>query len=221
MRTFITLAATCLGVWFHPWAFAQSATQATDTVLSTRSLDVQPGDLGLNEAIRSGEAQRRAAKGNAAETPQPLTPQPAYARYPRYTGTIGDQAIHMRLAPKPDERDSVHGEYSFGNARAVQLVTGEFADGTFLMEESDDGTTVTGAWEGRVDARGVVRGQWTDAFNRQRILPFVLIPVSVAVVPPYAGAEAPSIAEPAPMPPIATPRAVTAPAPARSSIHGW
>lgn len=78
-----------------------------------------------------------------------LQPQPDYAKYPVYTGVIGDVPIRMRLGRKPGEIDSVHGEYVAGQQPGVRLVTGEYENGGFLMEESDDGTHVTGTWEGR------------------------------------------------------------------------
>jgi hypothetical protein len=91
------------------------------------------------------------------------------------------------------------------------------------MEESDDGTTVTGLWEGQIDARGVVRGEWTDAFDRQRVLPFVLVPISVAVIPPYvqdntSASNAGAIATPAP---IDVPRQPGTPGTTRSRAVGW
>ncbi|TMS58851.1 hypothetical protein MW7_009130 [Imbroritus primus] len=221
-----SLAAMALGCAICFAGAAAWAQPAGEQVLSTQDLTVTEGAFGLNDAIQAGEMRRRTAAGPQASAPQPLAPEPAYARYPQYKGTIGDVPIRMRLGPKPDERDSVHGEYHYGTSRAVQRVAGEYADGTFLMEESDDGTTVTGMWEGQIDARGVVRGQWTDAFDRRRILPFVLVPVTVTVIPPYrsddpAYSNAAPIAAPAPMPAPRAPALPATPGPARSSIIGW
>lgn len=197
---------------------AQSTPPANELVLSTQSPAATTGAFGINEAIQAGEARRRAAAGAQANVPQPLAPEPAYARYPHYRGTIGDVPIRMRLGPKPDERDSVHGEYYYSDSQAALRVAGEYDGGTFLMEESDDGTTVTGLWEGEIDAQGVVRGQWTDVFDRSRVLPFVLIPVSAAVIPPYRPkpADTPSTISPSTVPP-----APPTPGPAKSSVVGW
>lgn len=47
-----------------------------------------------------------------------LQPQPEYAKYPVYTGMLGEVPIHMRLGAKPGEIDSVHGEYVAGKGQA-------------------------------------------------------------------------------------------------------
>ncbi|MBB3014245.1 hypothetical protein FHX62_002918 [Cupriavidus alkaliphilus] len=163
--------------------------------------------LGLNQAIRDGEA-RRGASGAALSTgtARPLAPRPEYASLPVYVGKVGDQPVRMRLGPKPDERDSVRGEYS-GRGAGVRLLAGEWEDGAFLMEESDDGTRVSGNWEGTIDASGAVRGTWTDAFNPAIVLPFFIRPLGMLVIPPFD----------------MTPNSgVTyAPPPPKSSISGW
>lgn len=66
----------------------------------------------------------------------------------------------------------------------MRLLAGEYADGGFLMEESDDGTRVSGQWEGTIDAAGAVRGQWSDPAQPGRTLPFMIRPLSVLVIPP-------------------------------------
>lgn len=198
--------------------------------VSTGSTNVQPGDLGLNRAIADGDKRRaQARKGEnafSAQTPplRVLQPQPDYAKYPVYTGVIGDMPIRMRLGRKAGEIDSVHGEYVPGNAAGVRLVTGEYENGGFLMEESDDGTHVTGTWEGAIDGHGVVRGTWTDVAHDGHTLPFVLRPVAVVVIPPYDAAANSNAATPAtPMTPLvpAGPGQIAPPAgnPTRSSAH--
>ncbi len=182
---------------------------AGDTVLSTGPVVVggagQPDSLGINQAIRDGEAKRGTALSTG--TFKPLSPRAEYASLPVYVGKVGDKAVRLRLGPKPDERDSVRGEYTSGGAPGVRLLAGEWEDGTFLMEESDDGTRVSGNWEGTIDNAGVVRGNWTDAFNPAIILPFMIRPLGLLVIPPFD----------------MTPNSgVTyAPPPPKSSISGW
>ena len=213
-------------------ASAQTPSANNGYDVSTGGANVQPGDLGLNRAIADGDKRRaaRAAKadnGFSAQTDQPhvLQPQPDYAKYPVYTGVIGDLPIHMRLGRKTGEIDSVHGEYTAGKGPGVRLVTGEYENGGFLMEESDDGTNVTGTWEGAIDARGIVRGTWTDVAHGSGTLPFVLRPVAVVVIPPYDAAANSNAATPAtPLMPAAPGQVSPAPVlppvnPARSSAH--
>jgi hypothetical protein len=162
-----------------------AARAADGTAVSTgQATDEQGGGLGINDAIRAGEAKR----GNSLSTGSagPLSPRPEYAKYPVYTGTLGDKPVRLRVAPKTDTRDSLQGEYSIGDGKSVRLLSGEWEDGSFLMEESDDGTRVSGNWEGQIDQQGVVRGTWTDAFNPAIILPFVIRPLGGSlVIPPF------------------------------------
>jgi len=226
------LLALALATGVVATASAQTPSANNGYDVSTDSMNVQPGDLGLNRAIADGDKRRTAQAGNGfstqAEPPRVLQPQPDYANFPVYTGVIGDMPIRMRLGPKPSEIESVHGEYVAGNGPGVRLVTGEYENGGFLMEESDDGTHVTGTWEGAIDARGIVRGTWTDVAHDGRTLPFVLRPVAVLVIPPYDAASNSNAAVPAtpltPAMPAAPGQLAPAPMlppvnPARSSAH--
>lgn len=188
-------------------ALAGTVQAAPATELSTGPVNAAPTDgegLGINQAIRDGEARRGASLSPGA--PKPLAPRPEYASLPVYVGKVGDQPVRLRLGPKPDERDSVRGEYT-GRGAGVRLLAGEWEDGAFLMEESDDGTRVSGNWEGTIDASGAVRGTWTDAVNPANVLPFFIRPLGALVIPPFD----------------MTPNSgVTyAPPPPKSSISGW
>ncbi|MCL9845153.1 hypothetical protein [Ralstonia solanacearum] len=210
-------------------AAAQTPANASNGYdVSTGAISAPAADLGLNRAVADGERRRGTADNSvSAQTalPRVLQPQPEYAKYPVYTGTLGEVPIHMRLGTKPGEIDSVHGEYLAGKGPGVRLVTGEYENGGFLMEESDDGTHVTGTWEGAIDARGVVRGTWTDAAHDGRTLPFVLRPVAVVVIPPYdAAANSNAAVAATPMAPAAPGQVSPAPVlppvnPARSGAH--
>ncbi|MCY1289384.1 hypothetical protein D9M68_543610 [compost metagenome] len=188
-------------------ALAGAAQAAPATELSTGPVGAAAGGgegLGINQAIRDGEARRGNALSTAAA--RPLAPRPEYARLPVYVGKVGDQPVRLRLGPKPDERDSVRGEYS-GRGAGVRLLAGEWENGAFLMEESDDGTRVTGNWEGNIDASGAVRGTWTDAFNPAIVLPFFIRPLGVLVIPPFDMTPGSGV--------------TYAPPPPKSSISGW
>ncbi|MGY2489333.1 hypothetical protein [Cupriavidus sp. CP313] len=193
-------------------ALAGTAQAAPATELSTGPVNVAPGaapaggeGLGINQAIRDGEA-RRGGTSLSTGAPKPLAPRPEYASLPVYVGKVGDQPVRLRLGPKPDERDSVRGEYA-GRGAGVRLLAGEWEGGAFLMEESDDGTRVSGNWEGSIDASGAVRGSWTDAFNPAIVLPFFIRPLGVLVIPPFDMRPNSGV--------------TYAPPPPKSSISGW
>lgn len=94
-------------------------------------------------------------------------------------GSLGSEAIQMQLRPKPDN-EGVEGDYFvFGQGRKI-LLAGEFDKGGFWMEESANGTDVSGQWEG--ERRGnVLSGTWrgADASDER---PFILNVVKPAPV---------------------------------------
>ena len=163
--------------------FAARAADGT-AMAAGAAADGQGGTFGINEAIRAGEAKRGTSLSTGSAGP--LSPRAEYAKYPVYTGTLGDKPVRLRVAPKTDTRDSLQGEYSIGDGKSVRLLSGEWEDGSFLMEESDDGTRVSGNWEGQIDQQGAVRGTWTDAFNPAIVLPFFIRPLGgYLVIPPF------------------------------------
>ena len=175
-RPSIVAAATAV-VAFAALALPTPGSAADGTSLSS-------GSLGINDAIRDGEARR----GNALTTGPvgPLAPRPEYAKLPVYVGKVGDKSVRLRVGPKTDTRDSLQGEYSTSDGKGVRLLSGEWDNGSFLMEESDDGTRVSGNWDGRIDEHGAVRGTWTDAFNPAIVLPFAIRPLGgYLVIPPF------------------------------------
>ncbi|CAG2144737.1 hypothetical protein D3C87_1074140 [compost metagenome] len=143
------------------------------------------GSLGINEAIRAGEARRGTSLSSGPVGS--LAPRSEYAKFPVYVGNVGDKQVRLRVGPKTDTRDSLQGEYASGDGKGgVRLLSGEWNEGAFLMEESDDGTRVSGNWEGRIDQSGAVSGTWTDAFNPAIVLPFFIRPLGgYLVIPPF------------------------------------
>ena len=164
-----------------------------------------PGDLGLQSP---GTAE--AIETLALPPARPLTPNPAYARFPRYVGTLGDKQIEMKLGAKTDERTGVHGEYRFAGASTVILVAGDRDGDTLEIEESNDGTHITGNWVGKFAADGSVSGERMNADDSNPV-PFDLKPVgSGSGAAPAAGTVAPKTPQPAapslePAPPPAPP----------------
>jgi len=178
------LAATTLAGAALAAGGAELSTGTPGAGTAGDSAGSQSEGFGINQAIREGESKRGTQLSTGA-APKALAPRPEYASLPVYVGTLGDQPVRLRLGPKPDERDSVHGEYSVGRAGGVRLLAGEYENGAFLMEESNDGTHVTGNWEGTIDGAGVVHGNWTDPVNPAIVLPFMIRPLGVLVIPPF------------------------------------
>ena len=138
---------------------------------------------------------------------KPLSPNPEYARFPRYVGTLGGRQIEMKLGAKTDEPSGVHGEYRFAGSPSVILVAGDRDGDTLEIEESNDGTHITGNWIGKFEADGSVSGERMnpDDSNAQ---PFDLRPAVAGVRLPPAPAggaaarqAAPSLEPAPPLPP--------------------
>ena len=97
------------------------------------------------------------------------------------------------MAQKTDERTGVHGEYRFTGASTVILVAGDRDGDTLEIEESNDGTHITGNWVGKFAADGSVSGERMNADDSNPV-PFDLKPVgsvSGAAPAPAAGTVAP------------------------------
>ena len=106
-------------------------------------------------------AQSDAVKELAAPPPieLPLKPSREFAKFPRYAGMLGNRQIVLRLGAKTDDPSGVHGEYQFTDNGAVILIAGD-RDGTTLeVEESNDGTHITGNWVGKFAADGTLSGE--------------------------------------------------------------
>lgn len=157
------------------------------------------GAVGLMPSLAA--AQSDAVKELAAPPPiqLPLKPSPEFAKFPRYAGMLGSRQIVLRLGPKKDDPAGVHGEYQFTDTGEVILIAGDRDGDTLEVEESNDGTHITGNWVGKFAADGSVAG---DRMNVDDSNPqgFALKPLAAgqAVPPPGAPAVASSNADDAP-----------------------
>ncbi|HTH61568.1 MAG TPA: hypothetical protein VL689_15600 [Paraburkholderia sp.] len=89
----------------------------------------------------------------------PLKPNPAFAQFPRYVGTLGNRQIVLRLGAKSgDDTEGVHGEYQYADTGEVILVAGDRDGSTLEIEESNDGTHIVGNWVGTFADDGSLTG---------------------------------------------------------------
>ncbi|SIT45960.1 conserved exported hypothetical protein [Paraburkholderia ribeironis] len=173
-------------------------------------------------------AESDAVKELAAPPPiqLPLKPSAEFAKFPRYAGTLGTRQIVLRLGAKTDDPSGVHGEYQYTDTGEVILIAGDRDGDTLEVEESNDGTHITGNWVGKFAADGSVAGDRmnVDDSNPQ---PFDLKPLAAGQPVPAPGAPvvaAPAKAAPQPQPSAdggaAAPAAAAAPAPATTATGG-
>jgi hypothetical protein len=77
-------------------------------------------------------------------------------------GTLGEARIQMQLRPKPEAGEGIEGDYFvFGRSQKV-LLAGETQEDALMMEESENGTDVSGQWEGSQHGDSIT-GTWTSA----------------------------------------------------------
>jgi len=147
-------------------------------------------------------AQSDAVKELAAPPPiqLPLKPSPEFAKFPRYAGTLGSRQIVLRLGPKSDDPAGVHGEYQYTDTGEVILIAGDRDGDTLEVEESNDGTHITGNWVGKFAADGSVAGDRMNVDDSDP-QPFDLRPLAAGQPVPAASARATPPAAAAPSTP--------------------
>jgi hypothetical protein len=136
-------------------------------------------------------AESDAVKELAAPPPiqLPLKPSPEFAKFPRYAGMLGSRQIVLKLGPKSDDPSGVHGEYQFTDTGAVILIAGDRDGDTLEVEESNDGTHITGNWVGKFAADGSVTGDRMNVDDSDP-QPFDLKPLTAGqAVPPASAAN--------------------------------
>jgi len=136
----------------------------------------------------AARAESDAVKELAAPPPiqLPLKPSPEFAKFPQYTGTLGKRQIVLRLGAKTDDPSGVHGEYQFADTGEVILIAGDRDGDTLEVEESNDGTHITGNWVGKFAANGSLEGERMNVDDSD--------PLEFSLQPLAAGQKAPTAA---------------------------
>ncbi|HZZ06709.1 hypothetical protein [Paraburkholderia sp.] len=167
-------------------------------------------------------AESDAVKELAAPPPiqLPLRPSPEFAKFPRYAGMLGSRQIVLRLGAKTDDPAGVHGEYQYTDTGEVILIAGDRDGDTLEVEESNDGTHITGNWVGKFAADGSVAGDRMNVDDSDP-QPFDLKPLAAGQAVPAAStsAGAGAAANKAAVTPQSSGGAPAAPASATSNGH--
>jgi hypothetical protein len=135
--------ATCTAVSTPAAAQAGSAVQAASPV------------QGSGQTATARDAQAATATPSAAASS--LLSQPVTLR-----GTLGNDPVQFNLQPKTEFEGGVEGNYfRFGSSARI-LLAGEFEGDDVFLEESENGTDVSGQWTGKLHATGL-SGEWQSA----------------------------------------------------------
>lgn len=80
-------------------------------------------------------------------------------------GTLGDDQVQVNLRTKAEFEDGIEGDYFlFGSSQKI-LLAGEIEGDEMFLEESVNGTDVSGQWEGKL-AGDAISGQWQSADSK-------------------------------------------------------
>ncbi len=77
-------------------------------------------------------------------------------------GVLGEERVQMNLHVNAEFGDGVEGHYFvFGQSRNI-LLAGEAEGDELFLEESENGTDVSGQWSGKI-AGDTIAGEWQSA----------------------------------------------------------
>jgi hypothetical protein len=116
--------------------------------------------------IAAASAAHAQVRIEAAAAATGIGAQPASAsllsRPVALRGTLGDAIVQFNLVPKPEVDGGFEGDYFlFGDSRKI-LLAGEADGDDLFFEESENGTDVSGQWEGKLSG-DTFSGTWLSA----------------------------------------------------------
>lgn len=128
----------------------------------------------MSSAALAADTVPAAPNTNSAATvvaASPLFQKPVFLR-----GTLGDQNVQVNVRPKEQIDEGLEGEYFvFGRSLKI-LLAGEMEGTTLFMEESENGTDISGQWDGKLDG-DTLSGSWMSADGS------VTKPFSLKIIP--------------------------------------
>jgi hypothetical protein len=99
------------------------------------------------------------AQAQTTSTTVGAVPAPAFSKPLVLRGTLGDSQIQVNLRPKADVGDGYEGDYFvFGTSPRI-LLAGDLDGEELVLEESENGTDISGQWEGKRSG-DTISGTW-------------------------------------------------------------
>ncbi|HWU97646.1 MAG TPA: hypothetical protein VN114_03960 [Oxalicibacterium sp.] len=141
------------------------------TVLAITMIAAMPSAFAV-DTVPAPAANVTASSDAAAAVPTaPLFLKPVFLR-----GVLGDQNVQVNIRPKEQVDEGLEGEYFiFGRSLKI-LLAGEMEGTTLFMEESENGTDISGQWDGKLNG-DTLTGSWMSADGT------VTKPFSLTVIP--------------------------------------
>jgi hypothetical protein len=157
--------------WVPGLAFGTMLTLTVASTIHMHDALAQTFQPAAEGQVSSEVADQAAAPITSA----PLRPQPAFARYPRYEGMLDGRRIVLRIGVNPDDPEELNGEYQFLPDGPVVLIAGGRDGNNLTLEESDDGTEISGQWVGFYATDGSLSGERMNV-DQSDARPFALKP---------------------------------------------
>jgi hypothetical protein len=102
-----------------------------------------------------------------------------------FRGTLGDMQLQVTVRRKEIIDDGLEGEYfMFGRSQKV-LLAGELEGDNIFLEESENGTNISGQWEGKLQGDSI-HGTWMSADGS------VSMPFNLKLIRPPANSSKPT-----------------------------
>lgn len=159
-------------------ALRQQSGDAAGWVAQQRSDASAVIEQGASDAADSMRQQSSdAAAATVPRVPAALSPNPEFANFPQYAGSLGVRRIVLRLGKKTGDPTGVHGEYQFADTGEVVLVAGDRDGDVLEIEDSADGSTIAGNWVGRFAPDGSLAGDRMNPDDSDP-QPFLLHPIA-------------------------------------------
>lgn len=87
---------------------------------------------------------------------------PVFQQQVHLRGSIGDDGVQLTIRPKVPADEGFEGEYFFFGQSMKVLIAGDIDGELLQLEESQDGTHISGEWDG-VIAGDKITGNWMSA----------------------------------------------------------
>lgn len=134
----------------------------------------------LESASKESAQQNRGSSSKVASK-SPDSAAGLFNRPVVFRGKLGDMPIQATVRPKEIAEEGLEGDYFFFGRSQKILLAGELEGESIFLEESENGTNISGQWEGKLQD-GAIQGTWMSA-DGSVSKPFSLRPMQVSAHP--------------------------------------
>lgn len=113
-------------------------------------------------SLTQASAAPKSGLANAVADEKPVSAAEVFSKLRVFRGTLGETPIQATVRPKEIVDEGLEGEYFiFGRSQKI-LLAGELDGNSIFLEESENGTNISGQWEGKLEG-DTIQGTWLSA----------------------------------------------------------